>query len=363
MSVLTIAGIVFGVQKTTASFVIFMLVVLNLIATGSIYVLAYRKKIMKLWKILILGSVHLVVTILATAISVLAIYIILSVSGVKVYTIMGFSMVPNYEHNTSVLTSSVHDPQRDDVIIATLRGEEGYIHEFMSRAVGVPGDTVIVSGDDVFVNNVVVKKYPRDQWFKERADGLGNEPRQEIVLITSRGIIPAIEELQDRLNESGYLPDVLQGDPVEIAIEYGWFRALDNLRHIDAAESLLALPGSFISYNNQTIVDYVGFRENWGGWSFPYDFINEETLTITDPLQEIEPTSVVVYMDTDGGGVSFEKIDQYTVGQQAIVFTLGEDEYFIINDQRFSFINNSPWHVVSPDDIKGVVFSKFNLFR
>jgi signal peptidase I len=82
---------------------------------------------------------------------VLAVFFVLYDSS----EVVGDSMAPNYLPQERLLvTKSYYTPQRGDIVAGDFRREDGTSTSFLKRVVAIPGDEVLFSGDDIWVNGV-----------------------------------------------------------------------------------------------------------------------------------------------------------------------------------------------------------------
>ncbi len=82
----------------------------------------------------------------------------LSYTTVVGCTIEGTSMEPSFEDGQYILVNKVvyrfHEPQRGDVIVFHSSTDQDII--FIKRIIAVPGDTVEIKGETVYVNNSAI---------------------------------------------------------------------------------------------------------------------------------------------------------------------------------------------------------------
>lgn len=89
-----------------------------------------------------------------------AIFLFVYLLIMQPHKIKGTSMEPNYPDAEYLLTDKVtyrfREPKRGDVIVFLAPGTNG--EEFIKRIIGLPGETVSVSGGKVFINNEVLNE-------------------------------------------------------------------------------------------------------------------------------------------------------------------------------------------------------------
>ena len=91
---------------------------------------------------------------LETIVVSLAIFAIVYIFLFQPHQVDGRSMEPNFHNSEYILTDKVsyrmHDPRRGDVVVFHSPQDERV--DFIKRVVGVPGDTVKLSGGYVYLN-------------------------------------------------------------------------------------------------------------------------------------------------------------------------------------------------------------------
>lgn len=74
------------------------------------------------------------------------------------YVVLGESMEPNFHNNQRVIVNKMiyrfREPQRGEVIVLHAPSGEDYI----KRVIGLPGETVRVEGDQVFINGEPIEE-------------------------------------------------------------------------------------------------------------------------------------------------------------------------------------------------------------
>ncbi len=77
---------------------------------------------------------------------------------VSPFVVSGSSMEPNfYDHQRMIVNKLIyklHEPRRGEVIV--FLNTDG--RDFIKRIIGMPGDTIRVQGDQVFINNLPLKE-------------------------------------------------------------------------------------------------------------------------------------------------------------------------------------------------------------
>jgi signal peptidase I len=101
--------------------------------------------------------------LLETAILTIVIFLVVRVA-LQNFRVQGSSMEPNLHSGEYILVNKVdyllHPPQRGDIIVfkAVPAGESD--KDFIKRVIGLPGDTVAVRNDRVFINHhLLVEPY------------------------------------------------------------------------------------------------------------------------------------------------------------------------------------------------------------
>lgn len=91
---------------------------------------------------------------------------------VQPHKVDGRSMYPSFHDSEYILTDKIsyrgHSPQRGDVIV--FHAPPPYSSDFIKRIIGLPGETVMVSGGGVFINGNKLNEYylPRDYTTSEK---------------------------------------------------------------------------------------------------------------------------------------------------------------------------------------------------
>jgi len=91
-----------------------------------------------------------------------AIFAIIYLFIAQPHKVSGTSMVPTFHHGDYILTDKIsyrfNKPKRGDVIV--LKNPRDESQDFIKRIIGLPGDTVRVENDRVYVNgNLLEEKY------------------------------------------------------------------------------------------------------------------------------------------------------------------------------------------------------------
>ena len=93
--------------------------------------------------------------ILQVVVFAVAIFLFLYLLVVQPHKIKGASMEPNFPDGEFLLTDKISyrlgKPQRGDVIVFKAPESEG--DEFIKRVIGLPGDSVSIQNNTVFINN------------------------------------------------------------------------------------------------------------------------------------------------------------------------------------------------------------------
>lgn len=330
------------------------------VAVGIGFVLIqFMRKKAGLLKSLVASFLLFLIPIIAGVAVYMGVNLILKQSGLERFRIEGFSMEPAYLNNTNVFVKrSPKGVKQFDPVLVIIDDRT-----LITRIVAEPGNTVVVTSEDIFVNQERIPTVPPTRIFKDltatnqRLEG----PR---VYVTDEGIGVAIKKLQDisqSSSSSGELLDVLQGDPNQIAIQNGWFRADANAQNVGVAESISPLPGSYITWVHDPVVTYRGLRTESRDRQFPYETSLETRLELIEPLRQ-PSNEIVIFIDTDSGAFSYEKTALFNEEVKAVQFTLGDNMYLILNDQRYAFITDEPWQIISEDEIYAKIISEIGLY-
>ena len=113
--------------------------------------------------------------LLETAILTVAIFLVVRV-GLQNFRVEGDSMTPNLHNGEYILVNKVdymlHGPQRGDVVVfrAVPAGQPD--RDFIKRVVGLPGETVAVNHNTVYINGHPLKEpyyhYPMNYVFAKQ---------------------------------------------------------------------------------------------------------------------------------------------------------------------------------------------------
>ena len=103
--------------------------------------------------------------IIITIIAALAIFLVLQVT-IGSFKVYGTSMLPGIQHGDYIMVSKAayffQKPDRGDVIV--LRSPRSPGTDLIKRIIGLPGDTVEVKNDKVFVNETpLIEPYIKEQ--------------------------------------------------------------------------------------------------------------------------------------------------------------------------------------------------------
>lgn len=99
--------------------------------------------------------------LLETAVLTIAIFLVVRVA-LQNFKVEGMSMYPNLHNNEYILVNKIdymiHSPSRGDVVVfhAIPAGEPN--KDFIKRVIGLPGETVAIHNDHVFINNRELKE-------------------------------------------------------------------------------------------------------------------------------------------------------------------------------------------------------------
>lgn len=110
------------------------------------------------------------------------------------YVVYGDSMEPNFFHNNRLIVNKLiyemREPKRGEVIV--LHAPEG--EDYIKRVIALPGETIKVSGDDVYVNGQKLEeKYIEEEIRKAIAAGYtynnGDYPIDEDIVTVPEGTV------------------------------------------------------------------------------------------------------------------------------------------------------------------------------
>jgi signal peptidase I len=91
--------------------------------------------------------------VLGSALLVAAIYALVNLSTVR-FMVEGPSMEPTFHSDQFLIVSRVHylfgDPQRGDIVVFHAPGNPD--EDYIKRLIGLPGETIEFSGQDVYIN-------------------------------------------------------------------------------------------------------------------------------------------------------------------------------------------------------------------
>ena len=97
---------------------------------------------------------------LETVVVALAIFVICYLFFFQVHEIKGASMEPNFHDSERILTDKIsyrfRKPQRGEVII--FRAPKDRELDYVKRIIGLPGEKIMVSGNDVYLNDQKLKE-------------------------------------------------------------------------------------------------------------------------------------------------------------------------------------------------------------
>lgn len=110
----------------------------------------------------ILGNFFL--DIIETVVVALSIFLIVYLFVMQPHQVNGLSMYPNFDHGEYLLTDKVSyrvgDPKRGDVVVfkapEASHCPEGTGCDFIKRVIGLPGDTVEIREQKVYVNGQIL---------------------------------------------------------------------------------------------------------------------------------------------------------------------------------------------------------------
>lgn len=106
----------------------------------------------------LIGSFFL--DIIETVVVALSIFLIIYLFVMQPHQVNGLSMYPSFDDGEYLLTDKVsykmHEPQRGDVVVfrapEATQCPEGTGCDFIKRIIGLPGETVIVKDNQLFIN-------------------------------------------------------------------------------------------------------------------------------------------------------------------------------------------------------------------
>ncbi len=95
--------------------------------------------------------------LLETAVLTIAIFLVVRVA-LQNFKVEGYSMYPNLHDGEYILVNKIsymlHSPHRGDIVVfnATPAGPQYKDKDFIKRVIGLPGETVAVHNDSVYIN-------------------------------------------------------------------------------------------------------------------------------------------------------------------------------------------------------------------
>lgn len=103
----------------------------------------------------------LVRDIVETAILTVAIFLLVRVA-LQNFKVEGESMMPNLHNGEYILVNKVdyllHGPQRNDIIVFRAVPAGYPNRDFIKRVVGLPGETIQIKNDTVYINGTALKE-------------------------------------------------------------------------------------------------------------------------------------------------------------------------------------------------------------
>lgn len=102
-----------------------------------------------------------VIDFIQTFVVFAAIFALIYLFAAQPHRVSGQSMFPTFHNNDYILTDKIsyrlHAPNRGDVVVFKNPRDES--QDFIKRIIGIPGDTVMVSNSQVFVNGALIDEY------------------------------------------------------------------------------------------------------------------------------------------------------------------------------------------------------------
>ncbi len=121
--------------------------------------------------------------LIETVVIALAIFVVVYLFLVQPHQVKGRSMVPNFEDGEYLLTDKVSykigQPSRGDVIV--FKAPENEKYDYIKRIIGVPGDTVSISGGRVYINGIRLEEDYLPQDFVTRGGSYLSEGDSVVV--------------------------------------------------------------------------------------------------------------------------------------------------------------------------------------
>ena len=104
--------------------------------------------------------------IIESVVIALSVFLIVYLFIMQPHQVNGKSMFPTYEHGEYLLTDKISYklgvPERGDVVVfhapEASQCPEGTGCDFIKRVIGVPGDTVLVADDHIYVNGTLLEE-------------------------------------------------------------------------------------------------------------------------------------------------------------------------------------------------------------
>lgn len=123
-----------------------------------------------------------VMEILETVVFIGSLFIVIYLFIAQPNQVKGESMMPTFQNGNYIFTSKVtykiRDPQRGDVVVFHSPGNPEI--EFIKRIIGLPGDTVMLENEEVYVNG----KKLREPYTSDKTLPLPNGYAQESIPMT-----------------------------------------------------------------------------------------------------------------------------------------------------------------------------------
>lgn len=103
---------------------------------------------------------YFVMEILETIVFIGSLFIVLYLFIAQPNQVKGVSMDPTFESGDYIFTSKVtykfREPQRGDIIV--FKSPKNPDIEYIKRIIGLPGDTVVVTDGEVYVNDTLIQE-------------------------------------------------------------------------------------------------------------------------------------------------------------------------------------------------------------
>ena len=118
--------------------------------------------------------------ILQVVVFAISIFLFVYLLVFQPHKIKGESMEPNFQDGEYLLTDKVSyrlgDPNRGDVIV--FRAPPAFTDEFIKRVIGLPGETVKIEDNKIYINGQVLDESYIPENFRTRANQFAQEGKE-----------------------------------------------------------------------------------------------------------------------------------------------------------------------------------------